>query len=428
MSRIVSALALLLCACTSAPPLVRTAVPSPTEPVSTLSPTETPASGRKPQIPQRVDPDFLRAANSFALTLTAQLGRQGGEAQNVFLSPANVAVALAMTANGARGETLQSMLAALNMRDLDLEAINSNFAALQALLERKDAGATITIANALWAQAGVDFHADFLQRTQRFYNARIEALDFNQREAAVAINDWVRRQTNDKITKIVDRIQPETILFLTSAIYFNGKWEIPFNPEFTQDRPFYLLDGSAKPTPTMYRMDDMEYLKGEGFQAVRLPYAGGGVRMVIILPDADRTLAQFVDQLTIEQWERWREQFAVKEGQLYLPRFTTRYDAQLNEALKAMGMATAFDGGRADFSGMRPIPPNVFISQVRHVAYVDVNEAGTEAAAVTSVEMGITSAMPIEEPFVMQVDRPFFFAIEETSTGSILFTGLITEP
>jgi len=149
--------------------------------------------------------------------------------------------------------------------------------------------------------------------------------------------------------------------------------------------------------------------------------------MVIILPDADRTLAQLTDQLSIENWESWREQFSVKEGQLYLPRFTTRYDAQLNEALKAMGMATAFDGGRADFSGMRPIPPNVFISQVRHVAYVDVNEAGTEAAAVTSVEMGITSAMPTET-FLMQVDRPFFFAIEETSTGSILFTGLITEP
>jgi serpin B len=148
---------------------------------------------------------------------------------------------------------------------------------------------------------------------------------------------------------------------------------------------------------------------------------------VIILPDADRTLAQLTDQLSIENWESWREQFSVKEGQLYLPRFTTRYDKQLNQALSAMGMTEAFDDGRADFSGMRPVPPALFISQVRHVAYVDVNEAGTEAAAVTSVEMGITSAMPTET-FLMQVDRPFFFAIEETSTGSILFTGLITEP
>ena len=415
----------MLCACAGAPLPAPTAPPA--EPMPTATSAETPGSAGKPRAPQRLDPAFLRAVNEFALELTVQLGRQDA-GQNVFLSPANVAIALAMTANGARGETLQSMLSALNLNTLDLETVNSNFAALQALLVRDEPGATIAIANALWARAGVAFNADFLQRTQGFYDARIEALDFDQPDAPKTINEWVRRQTNDKIPAVVERIPEETILLLMSAIYFNGKWETPFNPEFTQDRPFYLLNGTTKELPTMYRSDDFEYLKGDGFQAVRLPYAGGGVRMVIILPDADRTLAQLTDQLSIENWESWREQFSVKEGQLYLPRFTTRYDAQLNEALKAMGMATAFDGGRADFSGMRPIPPNVFISQVRHVAYVDVNEAGTEAAAVTSVEMGITSAMPIEEPFVMQVDRPFFFAIEETSTGSILFTGLITEP
>jgi serpin B len=394
--------------------------------VSLANPTETPAGAGKPGAPQRLDPAFLRAVNEFALELTVQLGRQDA-GQNVFLSPANVAVALAMTANGARGETLQSMLSALNLATLDLETVNSNFAALQALLVRDEPGATIAIANALWARAGIAFNADFLQRTQRFYDARIEALDFDQPDAPKTINEWVRRQTNDKIPAIVERIPEEIILLLMSAIYFNGKWETPFNPEFTQDRPFYLLNGTTKELPTMYRSDDFEYLKGDGFQAVRLPYAGGGVRMVIILPDADRTLTQLMDQLSIENWESWREQFSVKEGQLYLPRFTTRYDKQLNQALSAMGMTEAFDDGRADFSGMRPVPPALFISQVRHVAYVDVNEAGTEAAAVTSVEMGITSAMPTET-FLMQVDRPFFFAIEETSTGSILFTGLITEP
>jgi serine protease inhibitor len=414
----------MLCACAGAPLPAPTAPPA--EPMPTATSAETPGSAGKPRAPQRLDPAFLRAVNEFALELTVQLGRQDA-GQNVFLSPANVAIALAMTANGARGETLQSMLSALNLNTLDLETVNSNFAALQALLVRDEPGATIAIANALWARAGVAFNADFLQRTQGFYDARIEALDFDQPDAPKTINEWVRRQTNDKIPAVVERIPEEITLLLMSAIYFNGKWETPFNPEFTQDRPFYLLNGTTKELPTMYRSDDFEYLKGDGFQAVRLPYAGGGVRMVIILPDADRTLAQLTDQLSIENWESWREQFSVKEGQLYLPRFTTRYDKQLNQALSAMGMTEAFDDGRADFSGMRPVPPALFISQVRHVAYVDVNEAGTEAAAVTSVEMGITSAMPTET-FLMQVDRPFFFAIEETSTGSILFTGLITEP
>jgi serine protease inhibitor len=422
MRQIASVLALMLCACAGAPLSAPTVPPA----VPLANPTETPAGAGKPGAPQRLDPAFLRAVNEFALELTVQLGRQDA-GQNVFLSPANVAVALAMTANGARGETLRSMLSALNLATLDLETVNSNFAALQALLVRDEPGATIAIANALWARAGIAFNADFLQRTQRFYDARVEALDFDQPDAPKTINEWVRRQTNDKIPAIVERIPEEIILLLMSAIYFNGKWETPFNPEFTQDRPFYLLNGTTKELPTMYRSDDFEYLKGDGFQAVRLPYAGGGVRMVIILPDADRTLTQLMDQLSIENWESWREQFSVKEGQLYLPRFTTRYDKQLNQALSAMGMTEAFDDGRADFSGMRPVPPALFISQVRHVAYVDVNEAGTEAAAVTSVEMGITSAMPTET-FLMQVDRPFFFAIEETSTGSILFTGLITEP
>ena len=414
----------MLCACAGAPLPAPTAPPA--EPMPTATSAETPGSAGKPRAPQRLDPAFLRAVNEFALELTVQLGRQDA-GQNVFLSPANVAIALAMTANGARGETLQSMLSALNLNTLDLETVNSNFAALQALLVRDEPGATIAIANALWARAGIAFNADFLQRTQGFYDARIEALDFDQPDAPKTINEWVRRQTNDKIPAVVERIPEEIILLLMSAIYFNGKWETPFNPEFTQDRPFYLLNGTTKELPTMYRSDDFEYLKGDGFQAVRLPYAGGGVRMVIILPDADRTLAQLTDQLSIENWESWREQFSVKEGQLYLPRFTTRYDKQLNQALSAMGMTEAFDDGRANFSGMRPVPPALFVSQVRHVAYVDVNEAGTEAAAVTSVEMGITSAMPTET-FLMQVDRPFFFAIEETSTGSILFTGLITEP
>jgi len=414
----------MLCACAGVPLPAPTAPPA--EPMPTATSAETPGSAGKPRAPQRLDPAFLRAVNEFALELTVQLGRQDA-GQNVFLSPANVAIALAMTANGARGETLQSMLSALNLNTLDLETVNSNFAALQALLVRDEPGATIAIANALWARAGVAFNADFLQRTQGFYDARIEALDFDQPDAPKTINEWVRRQTNDKIPAVVERIPEEIILLLMSAIYFNGKWETPFNPEFTQDRPFYLLNGTTKELPTMYRSDDFEYLKGDGFQAVRLPYAGGGVRMVIILPDADRTLAQLTDQLSIENWESWREQFSVKEGQLYLPRFTTRYDKQLNQALSAMGMTEAFDDGRSDFSGMRPVPPALFVSQVRHVAYVDVNEAGTEAAAVTSVEMGITSAMPTET-FLMQVDRPFFFAIEETSTGSILFTGLITEP
>jgi len=218
------------------------------------------------------------------------------------------------------------------------------------------------------------------------------------------------------------------VLILISAIYFNGAWQTPFRAELTQDLPFNLLDGSQKPVPTMSRSATFDYLKGDGFQAVQLPYAGDKLRMIVFLPDEGRTLAQFQETLTLQNWEAWRAQFAPKQGQLLLPRFKVQYSVGLNNLLREMGMAPAFDPQRADFSGMRPIPPNLFISDVRHLAYVDVNEAGTEAAAATSVQMGLTSAMPVEDTFTMQVDRPFFFVIEDSGTGSLIFAGSIVEP
>ena len=372
-------------------------------------------------------PEFTQATTAFALDLIRRLARQDA-GQNVFVSPANIAIALAMTANGAREDTLRAMLETMKIGGTTLEALNGDYAALQALLQRNDAGVVLTIANSLWARAGLPFDADFLQRARRFYDAQISELDFGQPGAADVINQWVSARTNDKINGIISDIPQDTVLILISAIYFNGDWQTPFNAELTQELPFNLLDGSQKPTPTMSRSATFDYLKGDGFQAVQLPYAGDKLRMIVFLPDEGRTLAQFQETLTPQNWEAWRAGFAPKQGQLLLPRFKVQYGVALNNLLREMGMAPAFDPQRADFSGMRPIPPNLFISDVRHLAYVDVNEAGTEAAAATSVQMGLTSAMPVEDAFTMQVDRPFFFVIEDSGTGALVFIGAIVEP
>ncbi|MCS7055584.1 MAG: serpin family protein [Thermoflexales bacterium] len=382
-------------------------------------------------VPQKMNvmrPEFTRATTGFALDLIRRIARRDAD-KNVFISPANIAIALAMTANGARGETLQGMLSVLGDGEATLDTMNADYSALQSLMKRDDSGVILTIANSLWARAGVPFHADFLQRTQQFYEAKSEELDFAQPDAPDVINRWVSDKTNGKISGIVDEIPQDTILILVSAIYFNGAWQTAFNPEQTQDMPFNLLDGTQKQTPTMFRSGRFEYLQGDDFQAVRLPYAGDALRMVVFLPSEIITLSKFVANLTVERWEAWSAQFAPKQGQLFLPRFKVQYDTKLNDVLQETAMAIAFDPQRADFSGMRPIPPPIFISSVRHLAYVDVNEAGTEAAAATAVQMGVTSARPSdEEPFTMRVDRPFLFAIEDVGTGSLLFMGAVLEP
>ncbi|MFN4292959.1 MAG: serpin family protein [Thermoflexales bacterium] len=420
----------LIAGCATAPPVAparKAPTMSPSEPTPPATAESRPTDGHTQQSMNAIRPEFTQATTTFALDLFRRVVRQDAD-KNVFISPANIAIALAMTANGARGETLQAMLAAMGNEGATLEAMNADYAALQALLRREDPGLVLTIANSLWARAGVPFNADFLQRTRRFYDAEISELDFAQPDAPDVINGWVSDKTNGKIQGIVNDIPPDAVLFLISAIYFNGAWQTPFKAELTQDLPFNLLDGSQKQTPTMARSGVFEYLKGSDFQAVRLPYAGNTLQMVVFLPDEGRTLAEFESMLTSENWATWRAQFAPKQGQLLLPRFKATYDITLNDALQAMGMAVAFDPYKADFSGMRPIPPVVFISRVRHLAYVDVNETGTEAAAATSVQMGVTSAMPTEDAFTMRVDRPFCFVIEDSHTGSLIFIGAIVEP
>lgn len=431
-------MAVALCAlagCATAAPVAPT--PSPPEAVASPVPATAEATAIAVGAPDfaggarntmnALRPEFRRALIAFALDLLARVGAQD-EDENVFISPANIALALAMTANGARGETQRAMLKLLAAEDAMPEQANLDYAALQALLKRADPKVELAIANSLWARAGVPFNADFLQSTRRFFDAQIEELDFMRPDAADVINAWVSENTGGKINGIVSELPDEIVMVLISAIYFNGAWERPFDQARTQDLPFTLLDGTQRNVPTMFQSGLFDYLAGDGFQAVALPYAGGALRMIIFLPDVGSSLARFRESLTRENWEAWRSQFAPKQGQLLLPRFKTEYRIALNEVLQQMGIAIAFDSERADFSAMRPVPPNVFISDVQHMAYVDVNESGTEAAAATSVQMGVTSARPIEDVFVMHVDRPFFFAIEDTGSEALLFAGLIVQP
>ena len=350
--------------------------------------------------------------------------------KNIFISPFSISVALAMTLNGAAGETEQAMTNTLQLQGLDSEAINVGYAGLRQTLLTADPKVTLTIANSLWARQGIPFKQDFLQRNTQFFGAEISTLDFDDPNASKTINKWVDTKTKGKIQKIVDdQIDPLTVLFLINAIYFKGTWQEEFDPSETREDPFHLANGDVKQVPMMRQQHWYPYYRGENFQAISLAYGDGQMRMYIFLPDRESDLDTFLENLNAESWENWMSQFHGQDVSLVMPKFKLEYKKELKDTLKALGMDIAFDEDHADFSRMAPLEKligNLYIKKVLHKTFVEVNEGGTEAAAVTSVEVTRHSARPPPIPFV--VDRPFFFAIRDHQTKTVLFVGVVVDP
>ena len=256
----------------------------------------------------------------------------------------------------------------------------------------------------------------------------MRAVDYNQPDAArQTINDWVADQTEDKIKDLIPEgaLNPMTRLVLTNAIYFNAAWLLPFEEDATEDDSFDLLDGSEVQVPMMRQTESFDYLKAENFQAIELFYEGRALSMVILLPDEEQFTA-FEESLDSAQLQSILDQLTVQRLDLSMPKFKVDSAFGLADILVAMGMPDAFDVVKADFSGMTG-QPDLFITDVVHKAYVNVNEEGTEAAAATGVVMGLKS-MPVGEPIVVKVDRPFLFLIRDSQTGAVLFLGRVVQP
>ncbi|MBD2021349.1 serpin family protein, partial [Leptolyngbya sp. FACHB-36] len=345
--------------------------------------------------------------------------------QTVFVSPSSVAIALAMTYNGASGNTQQAMAKALELQGMSLAEVNQANAALRSALENPGKNVQLSIANSLWARQGVEFKPDFLQNNQQFYSAEITDLDFGSPQAATQINDWVRQKTQGKIRQIVDQLKPDDVLFLVNAIYFKGDWTNEFDKRETTNKPFYRTNGTSKTLPLMSRTGDYRYYETEQFQAVSLPYGDRRMSLYVFLPKSKSTLAKFTKALTPENWQTWMQQFRMRSGTVQIPRFTLEYDVELKNTLSALGMDIAFDPRRASFDRLSTTPMK--IDQVKHKTFIEVNEKGTEAAAVTSVGI-VTTSVRVDTPFKMTVDRPFFCAIRDNRTGTLLFLGTIVEP
>lgn len=371
---------------------------------------------------QAVNPKIVEANTKFGFKLFSEVLKQDRN-KNVFVSPSSVAIALSMAYNGANGETKAAMAKALEFQGMTLEQVNQAHSDLRAALEQADPKVQLSIANSLWAKQGVAFNPGFLERNTKFYDAKVKSLDFNQPSAPDEINSWVKEGTRGKIPKIIDRINPDDVMFLINAIYFKGQWTDEFDKNNTQTRPFSLTNGSKKQVPLMKRQGKYRYAETDQFQAISLPYGDRRLSMYVFLPKSN--LAEFQRTLTAQNWQTWMRQFSSRDGEIQLPRFKMDYEVELKAALSAIGMGVAFDDA-ADFSGLSKATTK--IDQVKHKTFVEVNEEGTEAAAVTSIGI-VPTSLPIEQaPFKMIVDRPFFCAIRDNRTGEILFMGSIVNP
>jgi serpin B len=374
-----------------------------------------------------IDNSVVTANAKFGFNLFNEI-RKTEQDKNIFISPFSVSIALAMALNGASGETEQVMVNTLQLQGLDSESINAGYAGLRQTLLTSDPKVILTIANSLWARQDVPFKPDFLQRNTQFFGAEISTLDFTDPNTLKTINQWVNTNTNGKISKILDEINPDAVLFLINAIYFKGIWQTEFDPLHTRDGDFHLATGGEKQVAMMTRTGDYRYYQNyeENFHAISLPYGDGRISMYIFLPRRESNLNTLLDNLNAESWENWMSQFREQEVLLVMPKFKLEYEKTLNTPLKSLGMDIAFAPGLADFSRMATLEilgKNLYIGEVLHKAVVEVNEEGTEAAAVTSVGVRATSAPPA---FI--VDQPFFFAIRDNDTKTVLFMGIVLDP
>ncbi len=374
---------------------------------------------------------LVEGNSAFAFELYQELR---GEQGNLFYSPYSISAALAMTYAGARCETEQQIADTLHFI-LKQERLHPAFNWLDAELAKRGEGAEgkdgkgfrLNIANAIWGQEGYEFLPKFLDVLAENYGAGVRFMDFvNEAEKSrLAINQWVSDQTEGRIEDLIppDAIDQLTRLVLTNAIYFNAAWAIPFDEKMTADRPFYLLDGGQVTVPMMEKRGSFfGYAKREGFQAVELPYDGGELSMIILLP-ALGNFDAFEAELDAQQVSNIISGLQPTQVDLTMPKFEFDSKFSLKDTLAWMGMPIAFTLD-ADFSGMAG-NPDLLISDVIHKAFVSVDEAGTEAAAATAVVIELTGVIQSVE---VSLDRPFIFLIRDIETGAILFVGRVLNP
>ncbi len=401
------------------------------------SPEVVRSSVKRVSAPESAEGDLAQLVagnNAFMLDLYQQLKDKPG---NLFTSPYSISSALAMTFAGARGETEAQMASGLHFL-LPQEKLHPAFNSLDQLLSSReeadlpeDSGDPfqLTIANAIWGQQDFQFEDAFLDTLARYYGAGLRLLDFQAQpeESRQVINEWVSQKTEEKIQDLIPQgaITKDIRLVLSNAIYFNASWMEPFQESLTEDGTFTTLDGEEVTVPMMSQdgPENYLYLDGEGYQVVELPYVGGEVAMLVILPDEGEFTA-FEEGFSVAKYQEILDGLSSQSIALRMPKFEFESEFSLADTLSNMGMPLPFSKA-ADFSGMTG-GKDLYISDVFHKAFISVDEKGTEAAAATAVLMELT-AMPAS-PIELEIDQPFLFLIRDRGTGAVLFLGRVVDP
>jgi serpin B len=354
--------------------------------------------------------------NAFAFDLFRQVLINNANEKNIFISPLSVSIALGMAWNGANGETKTEMATALKMSGMTEAEINEYYQIMLSALPEVDPSTKLNIANSIWYRESFPVKDEYLKVNSDYFNAEVRELDFAKPDALSIINGWCAEKTNNLIKNPLDKISADAMMYLINAIYFKGIWVKKFEKD-TYKANFFAEGGNTVQVDMMQQKDTFGYREDEMAQYLDLPYGNKAFSMTVILPRENKTTDEVLETLDTEKWDNIINGFSTHEVQVYLPKFKTTGKYELKEPLIQMGMVKAFSD-QADFSNISDI--DLLISRIIHSTYCDVNQEGTEAAAVTVVEFELTS-MPMN--YIFNANRPFIFVIREKSTGVILFMG-----
>ncbi|MGC9472246.1 MAG: serpin family protein [Bacteroidales bacterium] len=370
-------------------------------------------------------PQLIQTNNAFGVELFREVA--SAENKNLMISPLSAGTALTMLLNGCGGDTYDQVKTTLKYPDdMTLSQINEAWGLLTGQLLEADPKVTLALANAIFYREGFTVKEPFLNTMSHDYSAQVGALDFSHPSALETINQWASDHTNGKIPEVLDEISAEAVMFLMNALYFKGDWSYQFDKALTEDRPFYPDTGEAFDVPTMNGEAGAKVVYGDQYQAIELPYGRTNFTMVAVVPGG--SLEEFIASFTPEVWNEitggMDGQTDYADTEVFMPKFKFSYEKFLNDQLISMGMIDAFDPFAADLSGISDT--RIYVDFVKQNTFVDVNEEGTEAAAVTTIGVNLTSMPP--QPQVFRIDKPFVFAIRERTTNTLLFMGQVVAP
>lgn len=366
---------------------------------------------------------LIESGNDFAFDIFKKISAGEIEGKNIMISPLSISYALSMTVNGANGETREAMLEALRLQGINPDVLNKAYKDLTAALLSVDKRVIMSIANSVWTEDDFEVKKAFIDVLTQYYDAESEAFDINDPNAPAKINAWIEDNTNGLIKDMIQKLEDNTVMLIINAIYFKGKWASEFDKTKTEEMPFYLVSGSAN-VPMMRQKSDFNVFDGNGFVVAEFPYGQGNFVMDVILPDQSVSLSNTMDLLSDANFSGWISQMRKQETNVTFPKFKYSFKKKLKDVLSDMGMGIAFTDA-ADFSNISE-QYDLLINDVTHQSFIETNEEGTEAAAATVVDIGVTSYPP--QALEFRMDRPFIYIIRETTTNTVLFMGSVADP